>query len=159
MTKYYYRLLYLISLCILFHTIVHAQVATNITPLYNSKKRAGVIYVQIAGYNTDDFCYEWIGPDGYKSSQLPPIKNLDFGYYFVKITDCKQVIANDIGNSCVEGKDYVHYNSVAIQGQTCDEFGTELSYFPKRVCSADPVLSIFAPPIVPACLEDAQYQW
>lgn len=140
------------------HTSVQAQTSLQVTPYFDSENGEGTVYVQIAGYDTDDFCYKWSGPD-FLSTDKPPLKGLGFGYYCVNITDCNQVIASKIGPAgCDDGKDYSSWNCFFIKGTTCDGFG-EVSYFPKEVCDVEPDVTLFASPLLPACMKDPQYQW
>jgi len=137
----------------------YSQPAFKLTPHYDSHKKSGSLYIQIAGYDTGRFCYEWYGPNGFTSNQAPPLRNLDFGIYRVTVTDCNQVIATDYGESCVDGKDYVCYGSATVQGSTCDGFGNALSYYPLSVCGLDDSLTLFSSPVLPDCFDTPHYQW
>ena len=136
-----------------------AQPVAAITPYFDSDKKSGSIYVQVAGYDTGDFCYSWYGPNGFQSEQPPPLHNLSFGVYHLSLTDCNQVIAKDYGESCKEGSDYVMYSGATIQGTTCEGFGPALYYLPENVCRLGDSLTIFSSPLLPDCIGSPIYQW
>ena len=136
-----------------------AQPSVSITPHFDSDKKSGSIYVQVAGYDTKDFCYSWYGPNDFQSEQPPPLHNLSFGVYHLSLTDCNQVIAKDYGESCKEGSDYVLYSGATIQGTTCEGFGLALNHHPQHVCGLGDSLTIFSSPILPDCMDEPTYDW
>ncbi len=136
-----------------------AQPKLNITPHFDSEEGLGTVYIQISGYDTDDFCYTWNGPDGFRSDNKPPLRGLSYGLYSVSISDCNQRIAAVEGTACVTGEDYSAWEIFIIEGATCDGFGDSISYTPREVCELDEAITLFAPAVLPSCINQPTYQW